>query len=69
MCALEIHFAGRAEILGENAGMHLMVRLRTTLNDEEVVGRVAQVGTGIVSARIYYLGDAPTKSSCLGMWD
>jgi GntR family transcriptional regulator/MocR family aminotransferase len=64
--ALETHFDGRTEILGENAGMHLMVRLRTKLNDEEVVRRAAEVGTGVVSARIYYLGDAPANEFVLG---
>ncbi|MEP7340771.1 MAG: PLP-dependent aminotransferase family protein [Acidobacteriota bacterium] len=64
--ALETHFDGSAEILGENAGMHLMLRLRTKLNDEEVVRRAADAGVGVVSARIYYLGDAPANEFVLG---
>jgi GntR family transcriptional regulator/MocR family aminotransferase len=64
--ALNHFFGGRIQILGENAGMHLMVRLRTDLSDEEVVRRAAAVGAGVVSARLYYLGDAPADEFVLG---
>ncbi len=64
--ALKQYFDGCAEILGENAGMHLMVRLRTKLNDEEVVKHAAQAGVGVVSARIYYLGQVPANEFVLG---
>ena len=74
--ALNQHFTGRVEILGENAGMHLMVRLRTklpqknlpqkNLSDEQVVQHAAQAGVGLVSARIYYLGPAPADEFVLG---
>ncbi|MDQ3013370.1 MAG: PLP-dependent aminotransferase family protein [Acidobacteriota bacterium] len=64
--ALNHHFAERVEILGENAGMHLMVRLRTKLNDEQIVQHAAQAGVGLVSARIYYLGQAPADEFVLG---
>jgi len=68
--ALHHHFAGPSgegvEILGENAGMHLTVRLRTPLNDHEVVRRAAEAGVGVVSARLYYLGDAPDDQFVFG---
>jgi GntR family transcriptional regulator/MocR family aminotransferase len=64
--ALNHHFAGRIEILGENAGMHLMIRLRTKFDDQEVVRRACGVGVGLVSARLYYLGDAPADEFVLG---
>jgi GntR family transcriptional regulator/MocR family aminotransferase len=56
--ALETHFADRVTILGENAGMHLMIKLRSRLSDEEVVERARGCGVGIVNARLYYLGGA-----------
>ncbi|MEO6726216.1 MAG: PLP-dependent aminotransferase family protein [Blastocatellia bacterium] len=69
--ALNHHFAERVEILGENAGMHLMIRLWTNLpqknlSDEHVVQHASQAGVGLVSARIYYLGQAPADEFVLG---
>jgi len=55
--ALETHFGDRVTILGENAGMHLMIRLRGKLGDDEVTRRARQAGVGLVSARLYYLGE------------
>lgn len=64
--ALNHYFEDRAAILGENAGMHLMVKLQTKFSDEEVVRRATEVGVGLVSARIYYLGNAPANEFVLG---
>ena len=48
-------YLGQASILGENAGIHLMVKLNTSLSDEDVIQKAAQVGVGLVTARSYYL--------------
>lgn len=64
--ALNLHFENDAEILGENAGMHLMVRLRTKFSDDEVVRRAAEVGVGLVGAKIYYFDDAHSGQFVLG---
>lgn len=64
--ALKQHFGDRVEILGENAGMHLMARLQTPFDDGEVAQRAAAAGVGLVSARLYYLGEAPTDEFVLG---
>lgn len=53
--ALNFHLGERATILGENAGIHLMVRLQTILSDEEIVHCAAQVGVGMMSAQPHYL--------------
>jgi GntR family transcriptional regulator / MocR family aminotransferase len=55
--ALETHFGDRVTILGENAGMSLMIRLRCKLDDEEVTRRARASGVGLVSARPYYLDE------------
>lgn len=55
--ALETHFRDRVTILGENAGMSLMIRLRSELEDEEITRRARAAGVVIVSARLYYLGE------------
>ena len=64
--ALRLHFEDQVEIVGENAGMHVMVRLRTKFNDDEVTKRAAEVGVGVVSAQIYYLGKSRTGEFVLG---
>lgn len=55
--ALETHFGARVTILGENAGMHLMIRLHSNLGDDEVILRARMAGVGLISARFYYLGE------------
>lgn len=64
--SLKLHFEDRVELLGENAGMHLMVRLQTNLDDEEVVRRAAEVGVGLVSAKIYYLNEPRANEFVFG---
>jgi GntR family transcriptional regulator/MocR family aminotransferase len=66
VAALQTHFAGGVTILGENSGMHLMIRLRTSWNSEEVVKRSAAAGVGLLSAQMYYLRHAPGDEFVLG---
>src|ERR1041385_7077102 len=53
--ALSTYLDGRTSIIGDDAGMHLMVKLRTSLNDSELITRAAKRGVEIISARPYYL--------------
>jgi GntR family transcriptional regulator/MocR family aminotransferase len=53
--ALKHQFGARVQIVGENAGMHLMVRLQTKLGDDEFVQRARREGVGVVSANLYYV--------------
>jgi GntR family transcriptional regulator / MocR family aminotransferase len=53
--ALKFHFGESIEILGEKAGLHIMVRLQTNMSDNEIVQRAAKVGVGIISASIQYI--------------
>lgn len=53
--ALKANFGEKATILGEKAGLHLMVRLQTHLADEEIIQRTARVGVGMMSAQPSYL--------------
>jgi GntR family transcriptional regulator/MocR family aminotransferase len=54
--ALNERFGERVTILGENSGMHLMIRLRSGFGNAEVIRRAARAGVGLNDARIYYLG-------------
>ncbi|GAB1539931.1 PLP-dependent aminotransferase family protein [Scytonema sp. NUACC21] len=53
--AFNIHFGKKATILGEQAGIHLMVKLYTPFSDEEIIQKAAQVGVGMMSAAPHYL--------------
>ncbi|WOD39823.1 PLP-dependent aminotransferase family protein [Nodosilinea sp. E11] len=57
--ALQTHFGPRATILGDKAGLHMMVRFQTTLPDAELIARAEQVGIGLISAAPQYLGKSP----------
>jgi len=48
----------RATVLGEAAGMHLMVRLQISCSHEELIARLATRGVGLSSATCYYLQPA-----------
>lgn len=58
--ALQTHFGDRATILGENAGLHMMVRLQTFLPDATLIARAEAVGIGLISAAPQYLGESPS---------
>jgi GntR family transcriptional regulator/MocR family aminotransferase len=64
--ALATHFGDRVTVLGGNAGMHLMIRLRSGLDDDEVTRRARASGVGLVSARLYYLGEERRDEFVLG---
>jgi GntR family transcriptional regulator/MocR family aminotransferase len=64
--ALKHHFGERVEILGENTGMHLMVRLQTKWSDQEVVERAKREGVGVVSASLYYLKNGRPDEFVIG---
>ncbi|KYC40161.1 aspartate aminotransferase [Scytonema hofmannii PCC 7110] len=53
--AFNMNFAEKATILGEKAGIHLMVRLQTPFSDEEIMQRAERAGVGIMSAAPHYL--------------
>lgn len=53
--ALKEVFCDRVTILGENAGLHLMVYFQTELTDADLTERAAQVGVGLIPAQSHYL--------------
>ncbi|MBW4576892.1 MAG: PLP-dependent aminotransferase family protein [Aphanothece sp. CMT-3BRIN-NPC111] len=64
--ALNTHFGEQVTILGEKAGLHLMVRLHTSLSDEEIVERAARVGVGMMSAQPHYINPRCTGEFIFG---
>jgi len=53
--AVSLHLNKRAVIIGDDAGMHLMMRLKTKLDDCELICAAAQHGLALMSARPFYL--------------
>ncbi len=54
--ALKSTFGGRASILGDNAGINVLVRFQTDLGDDEIVAGCGRLGVGLESTRDNYLG-------------
>lgn len=61
--ALKAHFGDRVRVLGEKAGLHIMVKMDIALGDEEIIRRAASDGIGLMSARPCYLNSS-CNSSC-----
>jgi GntR family transcriptional regulator / MocR family aminotransferase len=64
--ALKHYLDSRITILGENAGIHLMIKIETTLADAVVVQRATIMGVGLISAQGYYLNNLRTGEFILG---
>jgi GntR family transcriptional regulator / MocR family aminotransferase len=47
---LQQHFGGQVTILGEKAGIHIMVRFSLDQSGAEIMARSLQAGVGIVPA-------------------
>jgi GntR family transcriptional regulator / MocR family aminotransferase len=57
---LQATFGEQVSIVGERAGLHLMVRFQTSLSDQAIIQRAAEQGVGLMSAQGQYL--QPTRS-------
>ena len=57
--AFQTHFGPRATILGDKAGLHMMVRFQTKMPDAELIVRAERLGVGLISAAPQYLENSP----------
>ena len=64
--AINNYLGERATILGENAGIHLIVRLHTKLSESEIIQSANKVGVGMISLKPYYLLATTTKEFIFG---
>ncbi len=64
--AIKEHLSPSTIILGENAGIHLMVKIETDLPDETVIQNAAIKGVELASAQNYYLAEIKTGEFILG---
>jgi len=59
IAALKEHFGGAATVLGDAAGINVVVRIPSQLTDEKIVDLAKEAGIGITSTAHCYLGDSP----------
>ncbi len=64
--ALQQHFGSRVDILGEKAGIHVMVRFSLDMSGEEILARSLEAGIGIVPAGPCYLAAGGESEFILG---
>lgn len=57
VAALQAAFGNGISILGDNAGINVLVRVESAIPDDEVVARAKALGVGIVSAKNFYVGE------------
>lgn len=63
---LQSKMGDRISILGEKAGIHLMIKLQTDLSNEEVVFRANSVGIWLRDAKEFYLGSGGLGEFLIG---
>ena len=64
--SLKSRLGEHVTILGDAAGIHLMVQLQTDISDEEITARAAQVGVGLTSAALFYLRSSRASQFLFG---
>ncbi|HEY9639873.1 MAG TPA: PLP-dependent aminotransferase family protein [Coleofasciculaceae cyanobacterium] len=67
--ALKTGFGDRVVILGEKAGIHVMVKLDIPWGDAEVIERAAKVGVGLMSAQPHYFSPGDRGEFIFGYGD
>lgn len=53
--SLKQHLGNRVTIYGDNAGLHVMARIKTLVPDQILVGRCQKAGVGLISTANHYL--------------
>ncbi|MBO9539742.1 PLP-dependent aminotransferase family protein [bacterium] len=67
--ALHEHLGERVTILGDHAGLHVTIRLRTHLDGEAIAQRAAALGVGVATTRACYMGNPEETELVLGYAD
>jgi GntR family transcriptional regulator/MocR family aminotransferase len=59
LSALKQEFAENVTIFGDNAGINVLVRIKTNRTDADILASADELGVGIMSTAECYLGDPP----------
>ena len=57
--ALRDHFGENVTTYGDNAGINILIRLKTDKSDQEILSAAKELGISIASTSPFYLGTAP----------
>ncbi len=63
--ALDQEFGDRVHYFGDEAGLHLLIELDTSVNEELIAKKAMQYGTQIYPASDYYIDSQPSKATFL----
>lgn len=58
----KLPFSDRIEIIGENAGLHLLFRVNSALSENDLISRAQQVGVKLYGLSAYYIEPEKTIS-------
>ncbi len=58
--ALKGHFGERVSIMGDNAGINVLVRFKGVTDEEQVVEKARALGVGLSRTRQFYLAESPS---------
>lgn len=67
--SLKQHLENRVTIYGDNAGLHVMARIKTIIPDQILIGRCAKAGVGLTSTANCYMTQAPRGEYIFGYGD
>lgn len=56
--AIHRHFGGKAEIIGEDAGIHILLRILSASDQQTLIRQAAEAGIRVYPADVYYLEGA-----------
>lgn len=65
IAALQLEFGSKVEILGENAGINLLIRIHMDMDDDEFLKNARKLGVGLVGTSHFYLSQAPAHEFLL----
>lgn len=62
---LERHFQGRVNFFGDEAGLHLLVQIKTTASEKAIEEQAYKYGVKVYSAGEYYVTSKPDRATFL----
>lgn len=63
LLALQSYFGKRASVIGDAAGMHVMVRFDTFLSEGDLIKKALASGVGLIGTGSYYMDAAPEPAA------